>query len=119
MPTTSIDAVTLSSLRLALDAASLRQEVIAANIANTNVTDYATQGVSFGAIYAATSASSTTPRLQAHVAPILDDQGRPHTVQVDAEMAKQSLNELHYQALVKGLNEQLSILSLAVSDGQR
>ena len=47
--TDGIEAVTRSALALALDAASLRQQAIATNIANANVIDYVPQRVSFEA----------------------------------------------------------------------
>jgi len=110
----SIDSVTLASLGLALDAATLRQQVIAANIANANVEGYAAQGVSFEA-----ALDAARPELHARVVPMLDADGSPQPVQLDGEMARLSLNQLQYQVLVKGLNEHLSVLSSAVADGRR
>ena len=45
--TDGIEAVTRSALALALDAASLRQQAIATNIANANAIGYVPQRVSF------------------------------------------------------------------------
>ena len=47
--TDGIEAVTRSALALALDAAAMRQQAIATNIANANVIDYVPQRVNFEA----------------------------------------------------------------------
>ena len=119
----SIETVTLHGLSLALDAAALRQQVIATNIANANVDGYVAQGVSFDAAMTdasgaldATGAATSGPR--AHVGPKLDSEGRPQPVQIDAEMADLSLNQLRYQSLISGLNKHLSVLAVAIADGK-
>ena len=116
----SIEAVTTTSLSLALDAAATRQQVIAANIANANVDGYVAQGVSFEAVMtgAFDGAGAAMPGLQAHVGPKLDLEGRPQPVQIDAEMADLSLNQLRYQTLIAGLNKHLSVLAVAIADGK-
>ena len=118
--TQSIEAVTTATLSLALDAATLRQQVIAANIANANVPGYTAKTVSFDAVLA--SAFTGTPgsgaALQAHVVPRLDADGHARSVQIDSEMAELSLNQLQYQTLVAGLNKHLSVLSSAIADGK-
>ena len=116
----SIEAVTTTSLSLALDAAAMRQEVIAANIANANVDGYTAQGVSFDAVMSSVfdGAGEATPALRAHVGPKLDAEGRAHPVQIDTEMADLSLNQLQYQTLIAGLNKHLSVLAVAIADGK-
>ena len=117
----SIEAVTTASLSLALDAATMRQQVIAANIANANVQGYTAKTVSFDAVMANAFTDAQGPGstvLDAHISPRLDADGRPHAVQIDSEMAELSLNQLQYQALVSGLNKQLSVLSVAIADGK-
>ena len=111
--TRSIEALTTASLSLALDAASMRQQVIAANIANANVPGYMAKGVSFDTVMTNAGAA-----LEAHVAPRLDASGTPQSVQIDSEMAALSLNQLQYQTLVAGLNKHLSVLSAAIADGK-
>jgi len=117
--TPSIEAVTMANLSLALDAAAMRQQVIAANIANANVPGYVARTVTFEAVMSdAFAATPGTGSLQAHVAPRLDAAGLPQAVQVDSEMAELSLNQLQYQTLVAGLNKHLSVLSAAIADGK-
>lgn len=119
--TQSIEAMTTATLSLALDAAAMRQQVIAANIANANVQGYTARTVTFDAVmadaFAGTQGMGSTS-LDAHIVPRLDADGRPHAVQIDGEMAELSVNQLQYQTLVAGLNKHLSVLSVAIADGK-
>lgn len=121
--THSLEAITTTALGVALDAAQMRQQVIAANIANANVQGYSAQRVSFDAVLSETwSREGTAVRpvsVQATVAPALDAEGQPVPVQLDAEMAQLSVNQLQYQSLVKGLNRHFALMQLAVADGKR
>ena len=118
-----IEAVTTASLSLALDAATLRQQVIATNIANANSIGYVPQRASFEAqmdeALRAGARAAPAPTLQVWVEPELAANGGPATVHVDSEVAALAENNLHYQALVRGLNRHLSILSSAVTEGKR
>ncbi|MCT8175467.1 MULTISPECIES: flagellar basal body rod protein FlgB [unclassified Variovorax] len=123
-----IEAVTRSALALALDAASLRQQAIATNIANANVIDYVPQRVSFEAqLLDARRGMAQTGRLDTfalsqvrpHIEPAVDADGTPQPVQLDVEAAEMARNAVHYQALVKGLSRHLSILSMAAGDGRK
>lgn len=126
--TEGIEALTRSALALALDAASLRQQAIAANIANANATGYVPQRVSFEAQLAdARQSMNDTGRLGAfalgqvrpRMEPAFDRGGVPTQVQLDVETAEMARNAVHYQALVKGLSRHLSILSMAAGDGRK
>lgn len=126
-----IEAVTTASLSLALDAATLRHQVIANNIANANTEGYVPQRVNFEAYVkdarrelaehgrldaqSIATLSSTRPVLE----PLLTASGLPAKVQLDTEVADMAQNTVQYQALIKGLSRQMSILSTAVSDGKR
>lgn len=128
-----IEAVTTASLSLALDAATLRQQVIATNIANANSIGYAPQRVSFeaqiedglradarsGAGGLGGLGGAAAPALQVRIDPELAANGGPAVVHVDSEVAALAENNLHYQALVRGLNRHLSILASAVTEGKR
>lgn len=120
-----MEAITTTSLSLALDAASLRQQVIAANIANAGSVGFVPQRVSFEAQLAelargnASQARTPLPELQVRLEPDLAGDGLPRDVKVDTEVAALAENSLHYQALVRGLNRHLSVLSSAVSEGKR
>lgn len=126
-----IEAVTRSSLSLALDAATLRHQVIANNIANANTEDFVPLRLNFdahvrdarrqlnerGRIEAPTLAAMASSPVP--VEPVLAQGGQPAKVQLDAEVADMARNSVHYQALIKALSREMSVLSIAVSDGKR
>ena len=116
-----IEALTGTALTLALDAATLRHQVHATNIANAGVGGYKTQHLNFEAqVQRGLQASQPhTVQVNARIEPELAADGTAHAVRLDAEVAAMSQNSVHYQALVRALNRQLSILSSAVSEGKR
>lgn len=105
-------------LTLALDAASLRQQAYAANIANAGDAAYQRRGVSFEAKLrelaarselAAASTESLQPRLV-----------HDHTpAALDQDVAALAGNAVHFQALLKALNAELELMGLAATDGRR
>lgn len=123
-----LEAITTAALGLALDAASLRQQAIAANIANHGTEGYVAQKLDFasqmeearrlldtkGSMDAFTLASV---RLQ--LEPVLDSRGQPAKVQLDEQVADMAQNSVQYQLLARGLNRHFAMLSSAVSDGKR
>ncbi len=125
------EAITLSSLSLALDAAMQRQQLIASNIANANTEGYVARRVDFdaylkdarsqlmdyGRIDAAMVANLAATPLP--VRSVLSADGTPAAVQLDAEVAEMAQNAVQYQALLKGLSRHLGIIATAVSDGKR
>ncbi|MHA6882781.1 flagellar basal body rod protein FlgB [Ralstonia pseudosolanacearum] len=127
--TEGIEAVTTTMMGLALDAASLRQQAIAANIANSETAGYVPVGVTFDAQMAemqrlldggsgqldAGALEAMQPRLQ----PVTDMAGGPAKIMLDVEVANLAQNAMQYQALVKGLSKHYAILSSAVSDGKK
>lgn len=126
--TEGIEAATSAALTLALDAASMRQQAIAANIANANVTGYVPQRVSFETqLEDARRSMAQTGRLdpvslgqvQPRLEPAVDRFGSSSSVQLDVEAAEMARNAVHYQALVKGLSRHFSILSMAAGDGRK
>lgn len=120
---TALDPVTLGAARAALDAATLRQQVIAANIANAGRADHAAQRVRFSAeVTAAQDARNgreTVPTLRAQVETLRDLDGQPRAVQLDAEVAALSQNTTHYQALLRVLGQHYALIASAVSEGKR
>jgi flagellar basal-body rod protein FlgB len=117
-PVTPLPSAVLQIVSLALDAASLRQQAIAANIANAGDASYQRRGVSFEAklrelsassALSGTSLASLQPRL------VADDS----TVALDQDVAAMAGNALHFQALLKALNAELELIGLAANDGRR
>ncbi len=123
-----IESVTTAALTLALDAASLRQQAIAANIANADAQGYAPMRVSFeeqldqartslagGGALDAAALSGVQPRLVPAAAG--DEAAEP--VRLDVEAAHLAENGVRYQVLVRGLARHLGILGIAVADGRK
>jgi flagellar basal-body rod protein FlgB len=123
-----IESITTAALGLALDAASQRQQVIAANIANANTVGYVPQRLSFedqlddvrrGLQSGKKLDAYALAAMQPHLTPVVDGSGQAEKVQLDQEVAALSQNSVQYQALIKGLNRHMSILNIAVTDGKR
>jgi flagellar basal-body rod protein FlgB len=122
-----IDSNTSALLSLALDAAGMRQQAIAHNIANANTPGYQRISVSFESRLDALRdgrGNMATPSLASladfrpsfqYAAPL--EAGS--SVALDQEMAQLSENTLHHQALLKALNKHLSLMSIAINEGKR
>jgi len=122
------EAVTTATLSLALEAATRRHQAIAANIANANTEGYTPVKLSFEAHLAeardALRAQGSVDLLSLsgvhmELEPVLDAQGNPAAVRVDAEVAEMAANAVHFQALTQGLSRHLSILATAAGDGRK
>jgi flagellar basal-body rod protein FlgB len=124
----TIESLTTASLSMALDAASLRQQVIAANIANAGRPGYVARKVSFEAQFADVSRalsgidsgrSPGLPDLQVRIEADQAPDGQAEPVQLDVQVSALAQNALHYQALVKGLSKHMAILASAATEGKR
>ena len=124
------EAVTLSALRLAMDAVALRQQALAANIANANTPGYQPVDVDFdaqleGARLSLANEGRIDPATLAGVAPRLQPErvaglpGAASSVQLDREVASMVQNAIRFQALSRGMGRQFAILTEAVSDGRK
>lgn len=122
-----IDSNTSALLSLALDAAGMRQQAIAHNIANANTPGYQRVSVSFearlaslrdgaGNIAAPSLANLGNFRPSFEYAAV-SPQGSG--IALDQEMAQLSENTLHHQALLKALNKHLSLMSVAINEGKK
>ncbi len=120
-----IDNSTIGLLSLALDAAGMRQQAIAQNIANANTPGYQRLGVSFEARIADLQqalADGRTPSLGglADYRPVFETVGAAgEALPLDMEMASLSENTLHHQVLLKALNKQFALLGTAINEGKR
>lgn len=126
--TAAIEHVTTSALALALDVASARQQLIAANIANVNTVGHVPQRLDFAAEVESLRSGLKDGRplstdglaaVRLQPRPVLDAGGRPVPVQLDTEMAELSRNTLQFQALTKALSRHLALLYTAASDGRK
>lgn len=98
---------TIELVKLALDASVMRQTAIANNIANSSSADYETIEVNFEQQLQDTpftDLSNVNPNYQL---------SERHS-SVDEQMALNVQNMTHYRALVKGLNQKLAIMKLAL-----
>ncbi|HZV65294.1 MAG TPA: flagellar basal body protein [Telluria sp.] len=119
-----IDGNTTALLSLALDAAGMRQQAIAQNIANVNTPAYQRMSVNFEVQLAAVrdSAGAALPSLAdlSNYRPAFAyadsaDDG----IALDMEVADLSENTLHQHALLKALTKHLGMISLAINEGKR
>lgn len=112
-------ATTIESVRLALGAGSLRQRIIASNIANASSPDHVRMKVVFEEHLAnALDALSDGSALQSVQPDVVAAGPRGAKVQIDQEMVDLSANSVRYQALTKGLSRYYGIASLIVSSGR-
>lgn len=118
-----LDPITLSLVSQALDAASLRQRVIAENIANAETSGYVPQRVAFEEyLDGARSELRRGRRVQ------FDEMAQPRivseeekssllggaSVRIDAQVAQLARNSVQYQALTKALSGQYALLDIAM-----
>lgn len=122
------EAITVEMAKLALDAASLRHQAIAHNIANANSPGFAPARVSFeeqmGAARSALREGAPVEHaMLAGVRPVLTrgvaapDADR--TALLDMEVADMAQNTVQYEALLKALGKHMAILGAAVNEGKR
>ena len=121
------DRVTSALVLLALDAAAMRHQATANNLANIHSTGYQAQRVNFEEQL---SALRQAVAARGPVEPAAVDQVRPFVERdatrpagniagmIDMELVKLSQNAIHYQSLLKALDKRGSILALAVNEGR-
>jgi flagellar basal-body rod protein FlgB len=122
------EAITVEMAKLALDAASLRHQAIAHNIANVNSPGFAPARVSFeeqmgaarnalrdGAPVERAMLAGVRPAMM-RAAPAADTN---RTALLDLQVADMAQNTVQYEALLKALGKHMAILSSAVSEGKR
>lgn len=124
-----ISSATGEALVLALDAASLRHQAIANNIANANTPGYVPLRVNFeeqlSAFSRAAEGSDAEMRSALRGVKAFIEQDAAATgpgasnVMLDMEVVKLSQNVVHYQTLLRGLSKQISLISTAINDGRR
>jgi flagellar basal-body rod protein FlgB len=124
----SLESLTTATLAKALEAASLRQQAIAANVANVNSTGFEPLRLGFEVQLAEARNSlrergSVEPRdleaLRPAIEPDVDEAGAPVALQLDLQMADMARNAVHYQALAQGLSRHFALLSMAAAEGRK
>ena len=133
----SLYAVTMSSLSSALQAAELRQQVYANNIANANTPGFKAQDVTFESLLqsqlsaqgngsgvsmvanspqdlgGSLSVGSVKPIVQTVTNTSMTSNG--NNVNLDAQMSALAENQISYGALVQELNNQFTMLQTAIT----
>lgn len=122
--------INYSLLRNALDATSLRQEVISSNISNVNTDNYKVGQVQFESLLNQANQSLSMEQTNdlhigfddlSQIDPIVTKRTdtavkeNGNNVDIDMEMANQAQNSLYYNALVTQLNAKYGLLSTAIS----
>jgi flagellar basal-body rod protein FlgB len=124
----SLESLTTATLAKALDAASLRHQAIAANVANINSIGFESLRVDFEAQLADARNSlrergSVEARdleaLRPALEPDVDESGAAVALQLDLQMAEMARNAVQYQALTQGLSRHLAMLSTAAAEGRK
>ena len=103
---------TIELVSLALDAALMRQTAIANNIANTNTTDYQTIEVNFEQQLLNETHLTNNQEQLSSIKPFYQ-MSEQHS-SIDEQMSLNVQNMTHYRALIKGLNQKLAIMKLAL-----
>lgn len=109
-----IESVTQAALSSALDGLSLRQNVIANNIANINTPGYQAQRVSFEDALAQSVAQGSgvvTPQVQLSLEPT---ETNGNNVNLDEETLDDIETGLRYQFATQAMNEQFQSLTSAL-----
>lgn len=123
MQLTGAEAVTLKMVHWALDAASEVHKVSAHNIANAQTPGYTRIDTNFDSFLDALRDVAASDRMDpaagSEETPVLSLRSTSEAVALDVEMTKLAQNTLYYQALLRGLGKQASILQLAVTEGRR
>jgi flagellar basal-body rod protein FlgB len=123
-----IGSATTAALRVGLDAATLRHQAIALNIANANTENYAPVGVNFETQLAnarrslneyGVVSSNELDQIIPFIEPISGFDGKMGKVRLDTEIANLAQNSVQYQALLRGLNSHFGLLISAASDGRK
>ena len=116
-----IDPATLQLVSRALDAGAMRHQAIAQNIANANIAGAKAARVQFEELLGDVRtdlAAGRTIKAEDVPAPQLVTTA-DGAIALDSEVAALSSNSLQYQALLKAMSRQLSILSVAIQEGRR
>jgi len=122
------DRVTSALVLMALNAATLRHQATANNLANVHSENYRAQRVNFeeqlsALRHAVATQSPIAPAALAQVQPFIETDVARGTgglaARMDMELVTLSQNAVHYQTLLKALDKWGGILTLAVNEGRR
>lgn len=124
-----LSSVTRDLVMRALDAASLRHSVLAANVANASSPDFRPLRVNFEQQLAMVRADllqrddpSAARRALTNTQPTVEPDpayaATGEQVRLDDEVSKMMRNAVHYQALLAAMDKSGSIVRMAVKEGR-
>ena len=106
------------ALERAIEGAGMRQQALAANLANVNTPGYRRQDVDFHTVLQAAMPGGRDALAATQIAPAVDAAApmRPdgNSVDVDAESANLAQNALEYEALAQVLRARGDIIEIAM-----
>ncbi|MBV1787728.1 flagellar basal body rod protein FlgB [Marinobacterium sp. D7] len=125
-----VGGVTSQLVSIALDAAKLRHEVIANNIANVNTPGFYAKRMQFeellsGALDRYLNNEEGIDRTQLDLIKEKVEDGAglifstSHLVELDQEMIRLAENTLRYEAIIKANGKRGDIIKMAVNEGKR
>lgn len=121
---------TYNLMKNALDAASMRQEMISSNVANVNTADYKVNKVDFETILDNVSNGITMNKTNdlhigfgnlEDVSPVVSKRTdttvkeNGNNVDIDIEMAEEASNSIYYNAMITQLNAKYSMLRSVIT----
>ena len=121
---------TYNLMKTALDAASMRQEMISSNVANVNTADYKVNKVDFETILDNVSNGTTMNKTNdlhigfgslEDVSPVVSKRTdttvkeNGNNVDIDIEMAEEASNSIYYNAMITQLNAKYSMLRSVIT----
>jgi flagellar basal-body rod protein FlgB len=117
--------ITYELLKKSLDAAALRQRVIAHNIANINTKGFKRSDVVFEEKLkeeiakgrGTETASNLEPQVVKDESTSIREDG--NNVDIDLEMANMAANDILYNTLITQLNVKLGVMRYVINEGRR
>lgn len=106
----------------AIDAATLRQQVIAHNLANANTPGFKRSRVDFESQLAQAMAAGRGPdAVTPTIVQETDSIGRPdgNNVDAEAESVKMAINQIWYSALTRQMSDHFARLRTVITEGRR
>jgi len=107
-----MDTTAISVLEKGLDASSLRQKVLADNVANVDTPGFKRSDVDFEAILKTAVGEDSSAAVVKDESSSMRADG--NNVDIDREMANVAENELYYEGVTQALSSQLEILRMVI-----
>lgn len=107
-----MDTTAISILEKGLDASSLRQKVLADNVANVDTPGFKRSDVDFAAVLQSAVGGDDSAAVVKDETSSMRSDG--NNVDIDREMTNVAENELYYEGVTQALSNQLGILRMVI-----